>query len=208
MSVCLYCECVLVHMLASSRYLLQTCQRRADKHVSVIVRERFCACSACTSRRTQTRSHCAPGLCDALPSLHMLRDGCELQQEWEVPRTVSALLADLEEDEEDIAEAELRREREAAKLNAASKQAGGGQADGLLVLKVQCHAGHVHIRQKPDGNFMELMQKFKAHAEKQGWASPGQRLALKFDGDDIDPEGSSPEELDIENEEVLDVTIT
>jgi hypothetical protein len=109
----------------------------------------------------------------------------------------------MEDDNEELAEAELRREREEA-LRCA--QADIGSLAGGLVLKVQCRHGSVQIRQGKTDNFKALLQKFVAYAETKGWANKGQKLTLQFDGDVI-ADTSTPEELAMEDAEAIDVAI-
>lgn len=105
-------------------------------------------------------------------------------------------------DDEEEVEAELAAEQKLLRQGADATRGANN-----LVLKVQCKHGHVQIRQQIDGNFVELMQKFRAYAVKQKWAKKSSKMILECDGDHVDLENSTPEEFDLEDGMALDVLI-
>lgn len=105
-------------------------------------------------------------------------------------------------DEDEAAEAELARAREAAMRSVAAGPA--DEADGALVIRVQCKQGSVQIRQQREENFEELLQKFLKYAVEHKWCSRGAACKLQFDGDGIDPTSDTPEGLDMDTGEAID----
>ena len=65
----------------------------------------------------------------------------------------------------------------------------------------------MQVRQKPDGNFAELRDKFARHAIEKGWAQQGQQFTLEFDGDTLDVLGQTPADHDMEDGDTIDVMI-
>ena len=111
-----------------------------------------------------------------------------------------------EDDDDDAAELEFQKAREAALAGAQST--GAAAAPKAMVLKVQCKHGAVQIRQGRDSNFEELLQKFTAHAQKQQWLHRGQRCVLQIDGEDVDVASKQPADFDLDEGEVVDVKIS
>jgi hypothetical protein len=129
-------------------------------------------------------------------------------------------------------DAELERER-ASLLAAAPPSAGvaGGAGPAatnaadcgeLLVLKVQCKAGSVQIRQPKRAALAPLLEKFTAYAAQHGWgadAASGKggtksklskaavRWRLQYDGDDVHADKDTPEGLELEEGDVLDAVL-
>ena len=93
-------------------------------------------------------------------------------------------------------------------MAAAAQEQGTAQDANTIVLKVQCKHGSVQIRQGMESNFVELMSKFRAHAVKRQWMTAKQKCVLQVDGDAVDPEDGTPEELDLEDDMVVDVKIS
>lgn len=105
-------------------------------------------------------------------------------------------------DDEEAVEAELAAEQVLLRQGADATSGAN-----TMVLKVQCKHGHVQIRQQIEGNFVELMQKFRAHAVEQKWAKKSSKMILECDGDAVDLKNSTPEEFELEDGMALDVLI-
>lgn len=121
---------------------------------------------------------------------------------WQVTcaDSYAARLVEDIDDAEDV-EAELEAEKQLL------MRQGADATGGAMVLKVQCEKGEVQIRQQPGSNFVGLMDKFRAYAEKQGWAKKSTKMILECDGDRVDLKNSSPEEFDLEDGMALDVVM-
>ena len=121
---------------------------------------------------------------------------------WQVTcaDSYAARLVEDIDDAEDV-EAELEAEKQLL------MRQGADAASSAMVLKVQCEKGEVQIRQQPGSNFVGLMDKFRAYAEKQGWAKKSTKMILECDGDRVDLKNSSPEEFDLEDGMALDVVM-
>ena len=123
-----------------------------------------------------------------------------------VATSIICVSAVVDPDEEEDVDAELERARQAAMRSTGAGPA--DDADGALVIKVQCKHGSVHIRQPREAHFEELLQKFLKYATEHKWCARGAACTLKFDGDEIDAANDTPEGLGMDTGEAIDALLS
>ena len=70
-------------------------------------------------------------------------------------------------------------------------------------LRTKSH-GEVVMRMSAKNTFKKLMDEYRAHAVKNGWAKQSSRIVFRFDDEDLEP-GDVPTARDMEDGDVIDV---
>jgi hypothetical protein len=84
--------------------------------------------------------------------------------------------------------------------------AGAGEAAEVVALVFRCSSGTLRLQVAKEGALGSAMEQFSTHAAQQGWLAPGKTAKFKFDGDKLTP-GQTPDELGVEDEDIIDVVL-